>query len=150
MKLQEQLTNDLKAAMKAGEAVKVGVLRMLGAALKNKSIENKSQGKPEELADEDILGVIGKEAKKRKEAVEAFEKGGRPEMAENEKKELAVLDTYLPKQMSREEVAAAVEKVLVGLDDKSNQGLVMKAVMSELKGKADGKMISEVVRGKLG
>lgn len=145
--LQQKLNGDLKEAMKSGNADKVGVLRMLNSALQNRAIE---KGKDAVLTDEEVMQVLLREAKKRKESVEAFQKGGRPDLAEKEKAELALLEVYLPKQMSREEVAAAVEKVFAGLADKSNQGLVMKAVMQELKGKADGKMISEVVREKLG
>ncbi len=140
------IQKDLKEAMKAGDSDKVAVLRMLSASLKNRQIE---KGKDAELAEEEVMQVLSKEAKKRKEAVEAFEKGGRPELAENEKKELAIIESYLPKQMSREEVVAAVEKILAGIEDKSNAGIVMKAVMGELKGKADGKLISEIVKSKL-
>jgi uncharacterized protein YqeY len=146
MDLQAKIMSDLKEAMKAGAADKVGVLRMLNAALKNKAIE---KGKDAVLTEEEAMQVVMREAKKRKESILAFEQGGRPELAEGEKKELAVLEQYLPKQMSRDEVVAAVEQVLAGLADKSNQGLVMKAVMAELKGKADGKMISEVVKEKM-
>ena len=145
--LLEKLTQDLKEAMKAGNAGKVGVLRMLSSALKNRAIE---KGKDMVLTDDEAMQVLMREAKKRKESIEAFEKGGRPELADKEKTELVLIEAYLPKQMSREEVVVAVEKVLAGLADKSNQGLVMKAVMGELKGKADGKMISEVVKEKLG
>ena len=144
--LQEKLTQDLKEAMKAGNADKVSVLRMLSASLKNQEI---AKGKDAVLTDEEVMQVLLREAKKRKESVEAFQKGGRPELAEKEKTELNLLEIYLPKQMSREEVVLVVEKVLAGLSDKSNQGLVMKAVMAELKGKADGKMISELVKEKL-
>jgi len=145
--LQEKLTQELKEAMKSGNADKVGVLRMLNAALHNQAI---AKGKDAVLTDEEVMEVLRREAKKRKESVEAFTKGGRPELAGKERVELVLIEVYLPKQMSREEVAAAVEKILAGLADKSNQGLVMKAVMQELKGKADGKMISEVVKEKLG
>ena len=145
--LQEKLTQELKEAMKSGNADKVGVLRMLNAALHNQAI---AKGKDAVLTDEEVMEVLRREAKKRKESVEAFTKGGRLELAEKERAELVLIEVYLPKQMSREEVAAAVEKILAGLADKSNQGLVMKAVMQELKGKADGKMISEVVKEKLG
>lgn len=145
--LQDKLTQDLKEAMKAGDSAKVGILRMLSAAIHNREIE---KGKGAVLTDEEVMEVLRREQKKRKESVEAFEKGGRPELAEKEKSELVLVESYLPKQMSREEVVAAVEKILAGLADKSNAGLVMKAVMQELKGKADGKMISEVVKEKLG
>jgi len=146
MSLLEKLTQDLKEAMKAGNAGKVSVLRMLNSALKNKAIE---KGKDASLTDEEAMQVLMREAKKRKESILAFEQGGRPDLADNEKKELAILEVYLPQQMSREEAVAVVEKVLAGLADKSNAGLVMKAVMAELKGKADGKMISEIVKEKL-
>ena len=145
--IQDKLNQDLKEAMKSGNADKVGVLRLLNAALHNQAI---AKGKDAVLTDEEVMEVLRREAKKRKESVEAFTKGGRPELAGKERVELVLIEVYLPKQMSREEVAAAVEKILAGLADKSNQGLVMKAVMQELKGKADGKMISEVVKEKLG
>ena len=145
--LQEKLNQDLKEAMKSGNAEKVGVLRMLNASFQNRQIE---KGKDAVLTDDEALQVLMREAKKRRESVEAFTKGNRPELAEKEKSELLIVEVYLPKQMSREEAAAAVEKVLAGLTDKSNAGLVMKAVMAELKGKADGKLISEIVKERLG
>lgn len=147
MALQEKLMGDLKEAMKAGAADKVSLLRLISSALKNKAIE---KGKDAVLSEEDVLQVVAREAKKRKESIEAFMAGGRPDLADKERAELVIIETYLPKQMSREEASAAVEKVLAGLADKSNAGLVMKAVMAELKGKADGKLISELVKQKLG
>lgn len=146
MNLGEKITQDLKEAMKAGNAEKVGVLRMLNASFQNRQIE---KGRDAVLTDEDTLQVLMREAKKRRESVEAFTKGNRPELAEKEKSELLIVEAYLPKQMSKEEVVTEVDKVLAGLVDKSNAGLVMKAVMAELKGKADGKLISEVVKEKL-
>ncbi len=146
MNLGEKITQDLKEAMKAGNVEKVGVLRMLNASFQNRQIE---KGKDAVLTDEDTLQVLMREAKKRRESVEAFTKGNRPELAEKEKSELLIVEAYLPRQMSREEVVTEVDKVLAGLVDKSNAGLVMKAVMAELKGKADGKLISEVVKEKL-
>ena len=147
MNLGEKIIQDLKEAMKAGNAEKVGVLRMLNASFQNRQIE---KGRDAVLTDEDTLQVLMREAKKRRESVEAFTKGNRPELAEKEKSELLIVEAYLPKQMSKEEVVTEVDKVLAGLVDKSNAGLVMKAVMQELKGKADGKMISELVKEKLG
>lgn len=146
MLLQDKLNQDLKESMKSGNAEKTGLLRMLSAAIHNKQIE---KGKDKELTDDDVLQVLTREAKKRKEAIELFEKGGRPELAGKERTELVLIEAYLPKQMAREEVEAEVDKILAGLADKSNAGLVMKAVMQELKGKADGKMISEIVKEKL-
>ena len=147
MELLKKISEDLKAAMKSGDHFTLGVLRMVNSALQNKKIE---KGKDAILSDEDTLQVLVKEAKKRKESVAAFENGGRPELAENEKKELAVIEAYLPKQMSREEVAKEVERILSGVADKSKFGLVMKEVMKELKGKADAGMITELIKEKLG
>lgn len=145
--LQEKLIQEMKEAMKAGNSEKLGVLRMLISALNNKKIE---KGKDAVLTADDELQVVSREAKKRRESIDIFEKGGRPELAGKERAELAIVEAYLPKQMSREEVAAEVERVLAGIADKSNAGLVMKAVMAEMKGKADGKTVSEIVKQKLG
>ena len=147
MDLLKKISDDIKSAMKSGDSFRLGVLRMVNSALKNKEIE---KGKDSKLTDEEVLQILTKEAKKRKEAAEAFMNGGRQEMAENEKKELAIIEAYLPKQMSREETAAMVEKALEGVSDKSNFGLVMKEVMKDLKGKADAKVISEIIKEKLG
>ncbi|HEY4499565.1 MAG TPA: GatB/YqeY domain-containing protein [Candidatus Paceibacterota bacterium] len=149
MALSQRIMEDLKSAMKAGNAELLGVLRMLHASLKNKSIDKKGKGQSEELTDEDVIEVLGKEAKKRKESAEAFINGGRTDLAEKEKKELAIVEAYLPKQMNAEEVRAAVEKIISGLSDTSNFGLVMKTVMAELKGKADAKMVSEIIKEKV-
>ena len=150
MSLQEKLFQDIKESMKSGNAEKLGVLRMLNAALHNRAIE---KGKDAVLIEEEVMEVFRREAKKRKESVEAFQKGGRPELAEKEHAELVLIEAYLPKQMSKEEVVAVVEKVIVTLRQTQGDVVfnnVMKAVMQGLKGKADGKMISEVVKEKLG
>ena len=146
MHISKKLIDDLKQAMKIGDAAKVGVLRMLHAALKNREIE---KGKDTTLTEDEIIQVFMREAKKRRESIEAFTKGGRLELAVKEQAELVIVETYLPKQLLRSEIVVVVEKILTGLADKSNAGLVMKAVMQELKGKADGKLISEVVKEKL-
>ena len=147
MELQKKISEDLKAALKAGDQLRLTVLRMVNSALQNKKIE---KGKDAELTDEDVLQVLSKEAKKRKESIIAFETGGRPELAEGEKKELVIIEEYLPKQMSREEVVKEVERILSGIADKSKFGLVMKEVMKELKGKADAGMVTELIKEKLG
>lgn len=146
MELLARISADLKEAMKAHEADKVSLLRMLTSALKNKAIE---KGKGAVITEEEAVQAITREAKKRKESVVAFMAGGRPDLADKETAELAIIEKYLPVLMSREETAAAVDKILAGLADKSNVGLVMKAVMQEMKGKADGKMVSELVKEKL-
>lgn len=147
MELLKKISEDLKAAMKSGDHFTLGVLRMVNSAMQNKKIE---KGKDGVLTEEEILQVLTKEAKKRKESVLAFENGGRPELAENEKKELVIIEEYLPAQMSREDVAKEVERILATIADKSKFGLVMKEVMKELKGKADAAIVTELVKEKLG
>jgi len=147
--LLQELNEELKTALKSGDAARVSTLRMLNAALKNRQIE---KGKDADLSDEDVVEVLRKEAKKRKESVEAFSKGGRQDLAEKEQAELVVIEFYLPKQMSREEVEKKVSEIIETLRQAQSDIVfsnVMKAVMQELKGKADGKMISEIVKEKL-
>ena len=146
MELLKKISEDLKAAMKSGDHFTLGVLRMVNSALQNKKIE---KGKDGVLTEEEVLQVLTKEAKKRKESVLAFESGGRPELAENEKKELVIIEAYLPAQMSREDVVKEVERILSTIADKSKFGVVMKEVMKELKGKADAGMVTEVIKEKL-
>ncbi len=150
MSLKDTLMQDLKEAMRAGAADRVSVLRLINSGLKNRAIEKKTKGQSEELSDEDVMEVIQKEAKKRRESIEVFTKGGRPELASKEQAELSMIEAYLPKQLTREEAIAVIDQVLAKVPDKSNVGLVMKAVMAELKGKADTKMVSEIVKTKLG
>jgi len=147
MDLLKRISDDLKSALKSGDQLRLGVLRMINSALQNKKIE---KGKDAVLSDEEVLQVLTKEAKKRKESIIAFENGGRPELAEGEKKELVIIEEYLPAQMSREEVAKEVERVLATIADKSKFGLVMKEVMKELKGKADASVVTELIKEKLG
>lgn len=143
MSLQEKINQDLKDALKGGDTLRVGVLRMLNAALHNRQIE---KGKEVVLSEEDIVQVLTKEAKKRKESIEAFEKGGRADLTEKEKNELVLIESYLPEQMGKEEVVSVVERIISSLSDKTNFGIVMRDVMKELKGKADAKLISDIVK----
>ena len=150
MSLKDTLMQDLKEAMRAGAADRVSVLRLISSGSRNRALEKKTKGQSEELSDEDVMEVIQKEAKKRRESIEVFTKGGRPELASKEQAELSMIEAYLPKQLTREEAIAVIDQVLAKVPDKSNVGLVMKAVMAELKGKADTKMVSEIVKTKLG
>ena len=147
MSLSEKIASDLKAAMKSGQRTRVDVLRMLKAQIKNTEIE-----KGRELTEEEEIQVLQSAAKKRKEAMELYEKGGRPELAAKEKEELTIIETYLPKQMSRQEVEAVVSAIIseVGASSVKDFGKVMKAAMGQLRGKADGKVVQEIVRSKLG
>jgi uncharacterized protein YqeY len=140
--LQQKLTDDLKQAMKAGDTVKRSVIRLVMAAIKNAEI-----AKQKALEDADILGVIAKEIRQRKESIEAFKQGNRPELAANEEAEMAILEAYMPAQMGRDEIVAAARQVIkeVGAESIRDKGKVMPQLIAKLKGKADGREINEVV-----
>ena len=144
--IQAQVKEETIAAMKAKDSLKVETLRGLTSAFTNELVATKK--KPtDELPDEDALNVIRREVKKRKEAAEAFEKGGRADSAEKERQEQAILEVYLPAQMSEEEVLKVVEakKAELGVTEKKDMGRLMGAVMTELKGKADGGVVKAAV-----
>lgn len=146
MSLQTDIKAGIKDAMIAKDAIKLSVLRGLSAAFTNELVAKKM--KPDgELSDEDVLTVIGKEARKRKDSIEQFEKGGRPELAEDEKAELVVLETFLPEQMSFDAVLEFVKakQTEMGATDKSKAGQFMGAVMKDLKGKADGQVVKQAI-----
>ena len=145
--LQQKLTDDLKQAMKGGDTLKRSVIRLLMAAIKNAEI-----AKQKALDDSDILGVIAKEIRQRKESIEAFKQGNRPELAANEEAEMAVLEAYMPAQMSRDEIVAEAQQVIkeVGAESIRDKGKVMPQLIAKLKGKADGREINEVVTELLG
>jgi uncharacterized protein len=148
MLLRDQINSDLKTALKSSDALRLSVLRMLTAAFKNKEIENRTQGNPPALSDDDIQSLLRTELKKRKEAIQIYEQAGRTELAQKEKEELAVIDSYLPKQLPESEVRNLVEKIFAETSPK-NIGEAMKAVMAELKGRADGALINRLVQEKL-
>jgi uncharacterized protein YqeY len=145
--LQKKLTDDLKQAMKGGDTVKRSVIRLVMAAIKNAEI-----AKQKALEDADILGVIAKEIRQRKESIEAFKEGNRPELAANEEAEMAILEAYMPAQMSRDEIVAEARKVIkeVGAEGIRDKGKVMPQLIAKLKGKADGREINTVVTELLG
>jgi len=143
MSLQQRVTDELKSSMMARQAVRTGTLRMLKAALGYAQIEKKT----ETLSDADVMAVIQREAKKRRDSIEEFEKAGRAEMAANEKAELEVLAEFLPKALSAEELESLVRAVIaeVGATSKKDMGLVMKAAQAKIDGRADGKTVSALV-----
>ena len=143
MSLQQRVTDELKAAMLAREVVRTATLRMLKAALGYAQIEKKT----ETLPDADVMAVIQREAKKRRDSIEEFEKGGRAEMAANERAELEVLSGFLPKALSPEELETLVRAVIteVGATSKKDMGVVMKAAQARVDGRADGKTVSALV-----
>ncbi len=148
--LHQQIEADLKVALKAGEKEKAGVLRFLISAIKNHQIEIKAK-KEEYLADEEILTVIRRQVKQRKDSIAEYEKGGRQELAEKEKTELGILEGYLPVQMAQDEIRAVVKAKMaeLGIADKSGFGKLMGAVMKELAGKADGDAVKKIVEESL-
>ena len=145
MTLQQRVDSDLKEAMRAKDATKLGVLRMLKSALKYAAIEK--SGAEAELSDAEAIQVIRKQAKQRQDSIESFEKGGRAELADKEKEELALLNTYLPQAMSSEELEKVVRETIaeLGATSKAQMGAVMKALQAKAGGRADGKMLSAEV-----
>lgn len=143
MSLQQRVTDELKSSMMAREAVRTATLRMLKAALGYAQIEKKT----DTLSDAEVMAVIQREAKKRRDAIEEFEKGGRAEMAANERAELEVLSGFLPKALTPEELEALVRGVIaeVGAASKKDMGVVMKAAQAKVDGRADGRSVSALV-----
>jgi uncharacterized protein YqeY len=149
MTLQQRVDSDLKDGMRAQDAMKVGVLRMLKSALKYAAIEK--GGAEAELDDTEAVQVIRKQVKQRQDSIESFEKGGRAELVEKEKKELAILNGYLPQAMSADELGKIVRETIaeVGATSKAQMGAVMKAVQAKVAGRADGKTLSQEVQKQL-
>jgi uncharacterized protein YqeY len=149
MTLQQRVDSDLKEAMRAKDATKLGVLRMLKSALKYAAIA-KSDAEAE-LSDAEAVQVIRKQAKQRQDSIESFEKGGRAELADKEKEELAILNTYLPQGMSPDELAKVVRETIaeLGATSKGQMGAVMKALQAKVGGRADGKTLSSEVTRQL-
>lgn len=148
MSLQEQILNDIKDAMRAREADKLSVLRMLNASIKNKAISLRA-GEAVELTDEQIQEVIASEVKKRQDSASEYAKGGRPELAEKELTEVTMIIGYLPAQMSDEELEQGV-RAIVEVAEKKDFGLLMKEVMAKYKGQADGRRVGEMIKKVLG
>ena len=149
MTLQQRVDSDLKEAMRAKDGTKLGVLRMLKSALKYAAIEK--SGAEAELSDAEAIQVIRKQAKQRQDSIESFEKGGRAELADKEKAELAILNTYLPQGMSPDELAKVVRETIaeLGATSKAQMGAVMKALQAKAGGRADGKTLSSEVQKQL-
>ena len=146
MTLKEKINQDLKSAMKAGETKRRDTLRLLDSAIKNTEIE---KGKRETgLSDEEVLEAIGRAVKQRQDSIRQFEEGGRPELAEIEKEELAILMPYLPAQLSQEEISDIARTVITeaGATSPADLGKVMGQIMAKVKGKADGNIVREITK----
>lgn len=146
--LNDQILADLKAAMLAKDNTRRDTLRMLKSAIEYAKIEQKK----EQMADADILAVIKKQIKQRQDSIDGFEKGGRADLAEKEKSEMAVLKSYLPEELSPAQLEEIVTAVIaeLGATSKADMGKVMKAVQAKVAGRADGRAVSQLVGSKLG
>ena|ERR1700677_603746 len=146
MNFQEKIDQDLKEAMKARQAEKLAVLRMLKSALKNAAIEK--GGAAGVLDDAEALAVVRKQVKQRQDSVEGFEKGGRPELAASEKAEIEILNAYLPAQLSPADLTTLVQAAIAeaGATSKAQMGAVMKIAQAKAAGRADGKALSQEVQ----
>lgn len=143
MSVFERLEDDLKTALKGGDKDRVSVIRMAKAAVKNREIE-----KRDPLNDEEVCSVLMSLARRAKDSIEQFSKGGRQELADREERELAIIQAYLPQQLSADEIRGIVKDVIpeLGAAGPGDMGKVMRSVMSKVKGKADGKLVSELVK----
>lgn len=143
MTLVERINSDLIIAMKSKDEVRLNVLRMLKSELKYKAIDS-----GQELSDDDAVAVLSSAAKKRNEAVEEFRRGGREDLAEQEMAESEIIKEYLPKQLSEDELKQLVEKAVAetGADSMKDLGAVMKVLMPQIRGRADGKSVNIAVK----
>jgi uncharacterized protein YqeY len=141
-RLKQKLGDDLKQALRGRDKVKCSVIRLVLAAMNNAEIARQAK-----LEDADIYGVIAKEIRQRKESIDAFKLGKRADLVAQEEAELAILQGYLPQQMTKEEIIAEAQKIIgeVGAQGPGDKGKVMPKLIARLKGKADGRVINEVV-----
>lgn len=150
--LKDRLQSDLTDSIKARDDIRSGTIRMVLAAVSTEEVSGKQA---RELTDEDIVTVLGREAKKRREAAQAYDDAGRAELADKERAELAVIEGYLPAQMSEEEVRAIVDAAVTevaagGVEGGAAMGAVMKIVQPKVKGRADGSQVASMVKSALG
>lgn len=147
MGVKEKIMADMKEAMKAKDMMKVSTLRLLLSEIKNKEIDKRG-----ELTDEEIYAVIQKAVKQRKESIEQYKNAGRADLVEKEEAELKILESYLPEQLSEEELEKIIDEAIkeAGAASIKDLGKVMKIVMPKVKGRADGKIVNQKVREKLG
>ena len=143
MSLLNRLTEELKEALRAGNHTKLSVIRLLKSSIKNREIEKMAP-----LTDEEVIDIIMAALKQRRESIEQFQKGGREDLVQKEKSELEVLQTFLPQQLSEEELVGEVQAVIreVGASSPKDMGKVMKILMVRLKGRAEGAKVSSLVK----
>jgi uncharacterized protein YqeY len=147
MTLLEKIEADVKNAMRAKDAARLSTLRLLKSAIEYAKIEKKQ----EKFADADVIAVIKKQIKQHQDSIEGFQKGGRADLADKEKAELAVLKSYLPEELSRAQIEEIVKATIaeIGATTKADMGKVMKAVQPKLAGRADNRLVSQIVSANL-
>lgn len=147
MSLNDQLAEDLKQAMKAKDAVRLRTIRSLRAALKEKEIAERHGGEAH-LSEEQVLAVLQKQAKQRRDAIAQYEPAGRDDLVAKEQEELEIIEAYLPKQLGDEEIRRVVQEIVAatGASSMREMGKVMGAAMEQLRGRADGRRINEIAR----
>ncbi len=147
MSLNDQLTEDLKQAMKAKDAVRLRTIRSLRAALKEKEIAERRDGEAH-LSEEQVLAIVQKQAKQRRDAIAQYEPAGRDDLVAKEQEELKIIEAYLPKQLGDEEIRRVVQEIVAatGASSMREMGKVMSATMEQLRGRADGRRINEIAR----
>lgn len=147
MVVRNKIMDDVKSAMKEKDQLKLNALRFLQAAIKNREIELR----PQPINEDEVMGVIRKLVKQRKESIDQYQAANRQDLVDQESAELKILETYLPSQMGRDQVEKLVAEVIASLSAKSikDMGPVMKEVIARAKGSADNKMVSEVIKSKL-
>jgi uncharacterized protein YqeY len=143
MSIAEKIDINLKEAMKLSDKIRVSILRIIKASLKNLEIEKRT-----ELTDEDIIGVLSSLAKKGRESISEFEKAGRKDLVDRERQELLIIQTYLPEQLSSEELTSLISETIeqTGASAVKDMGVIMKQLMPKVKGRADGRVVNEKVR----
>ncbi len=148
MNLKEKLNEDMRKALRKKDTLRLSTIRLLLAAIKNLEI---AKGKDKELKESDLLGALSSEAKKRKEAIEGYKRGQREDLVEKETREFEIIKEYLPRELSPEELGRIVEETIeeIGAKDLKDMGKVMGAVMEKIKGRADGKVVNQMVRERL-
>ncbi len=148
--LKERISEDIKTAMKARDKVRLETIRSIKKVIIEKETEVRPKGQ-DELTPEQELELLAQQAKQRRDSIEQYRQGGRDDLADKEAQELAIIETYLPAQLSFEEIEAVIDKIIasVGASSPKDMGKVMGPAMKELKGKADGKQVQEIVKAKL-
>ena len=146
MSIQVKLTEDMKKAMKEGDKIRLSTIRLLLAQLKDTKI-----AKGDILSEEEEIAVLTSAAKKRKESIKAYAEGGREDLVERESKELEIISSYLPEQLSEKEIESKISQIIekTGAVSLKDLGIVMREAMQEFKGRADGKLVQQLVRKKL-